>query len=65
MQSALGRLSIEHREVIELTFMEGKTYREIAEIARCPENTVKTRMFHAKKKLTPLLASMLDDGALQ
>ena len=65
LQSALGRLSIEHREVIELTFMEGKTYREIAEIARCPENTVKTRMFHAKKKLTPLLASMLDDGALQ
>ena len=65
LQSALERLSMEHREVIELTFMEGKTYREIAEIARCPENTVKTRMFHAKKKLTPLLASMLDDGALQ
>jgi RNA polymerase sigma-70 factor (ECF subfamily) len=65
LQLALERLSVEHREVIELTFMEGKTYREIAAIARCPENTVKTRMFHAKKKLTPLLAAMLEDGALQ
>src|SRR5580658_5137653 len=40
LQAAVDRLSAEHREVIELTFVEGKSYREIAEIAHCPENTI-------------------------
>ena len=26
-------------------------YQDIARILNCPENTVKTRMFHARKKL--------------
>jgi RNA polymerase sigma-70 factor (ECF subfamily) len=47
----LGNLSAEHRDVIELTYFNGCTYQEIAEIVQCPENTVKTRMFHAKKLL--------------
>lgn len=62
LQAALNRLSSEHREVIELTFVEGLTYREIAAIANCPENTIKTRMYHAKRKLAPLLGPLLDDG---
>ena len=62
LQAALAQLSPEHREGIELTFVEGVSYREIAEIAHCPENTVKTRMFYAKKKLAPLLAALLADG---
>jgi len=65
LQAALARLSAEHREVIELTFVEGKSYKEIAAIAHCPENTIKTRMFHAKRKLAPLLDAVLDDGAPQ
>ena len=55
--SALRRLSGEHRQVVELTFYQGCSYDEIAEIAGCPVNTVKTRMFHAKKKLQDVLAS--------
>jgi len=62
LQAALDRLSAEHREVIELAFVEGLNYREIAAIAKCPENTVKTRMFHAKKKLEPLLLRLLGEG---
>jgi RNA polymerase sigma-70 factor, ECF subfamily len=62
LQAALDRLSTEQREVIELAFVEGLNYRQIAAIAKCPENTVKTRMFHAKKKLEPLLARLLDEG---
>ena len=65
LRAALDRLSPEHREVIELTFMEELSYKEIAAIAQCPENTVKTRMFHAKKKLEPLLARLLAAGGLQ
>ena len=55
LKSALGKLSIDHRDVIELTFFHGCTYQEIAEIVGCPENTVKTRMFHARKQLQGLL----------
>jgi RNA polymerase sigma-70 factor (ECF subfamily) len=31
-------------------------YREIAEIMRCPVDTVKTRMFHARRKLKRVIA---------
>jgi RNA polymerase sigma-70 factor (ECF subfamily) len=51
MEAALGRLSREHREVIELTFYHEFSYEEIAQIVKCPVGTVKTRMFHAKQKL--------------
>lgn len=55
MQLALAQLSPEHREVVELTFYEGLSYPEIAEIVHCPVNTVKTRMFYAKKKIQEFL----------
>ncbi|MEJ2089332.1 MAG: sigma-70 family RNA polymerase sigma factor [Gammaproteobacteria bacterium] len=55
IRAALAELSAEHRDVIELTFFHGCTYHEIAEIVGCPENTVKTRMYHAKRQLQSLL----------
>ena len=55
IRSALGKLSAEHRAVVELTFYDGYSYEEIAGIVDCPVNTVKTRMFHAKKKLHDFL----------
>lgn len=58
LRSGMEQLSPEHREVLELTFFHGCSYREIAEIAQCPENTVKTRMFHAKRRLRPLLEQL-------
>ena len=58
LKEAINHLSTEHREVVELTFFQGLNYKEIAQIAQCPENTVKTRMFHARKKLKPILESM-------
>ncbi len=51
LRKALRSLSIEHRDVVELTFYQGLSYPEIAKVVGCPENTVKTRMFHAKRKL--------------
>ena len=56
MAWALDQLSPDHRAVIELTFGEERSYPEIAQILDCPLNTVKTRMFHARKKLAQLLA---------
>ena len=53
---AMSALSAEQRAVIELTYYEGYAYREIADILGCPIDTVKTRMFHARRKLKALLA---------
>ena len=57
LTAALGKLSTDHRDVVELTFFHGLSYQEIAEVVGCPENTVKTRMFHARKQLKGLLAA--------
>lgn len=62
LASALGRalatLPPEQRSAVELTFFHGFSYREIAEIAECPVGTVKTRMFHARRKLRELLPGL-------
>jgi RNA polymerase sigma-70 factor (ECF subfamily) len=52
---ALDRLSSDQRLVVELTFFAGYSYQEIARIADCPVNTVKTRMFHARHRLRDIL----------
>lgn len=54
IKRALECLSPEHREVIELTFYSGLSYQQIAEIMKCPVNTVKTRMFYARQHLQKL-----------
>ncbi len=61
LRRALDRLSPEQRLVVELTFFVGCSYQQIAEIAGCPVNTVKTRMFHARHKLRDILTSL--DGS--
>jgi len=53
---AMEQLSDDHREVVFLTFYEGLSYGEIASILDIPTGTVKSRMFHAKKKLGEALA---------
>jgi len=55
IRAALTHLSPDHRQVVELTYFSGFSYREIADIASCPVNTVKTRMFHARRRLKVLL----------
>ena len=57
IKAALARLSEDHREVMELTFFEGFSYPEIARLLDCPVNTVKTRMFYARKQLRALLGT--------
>lgn len=55
VRAGLAELSADHRQVIELTYFCGFSYAEIAEIADCPVNTVKTRMFHARRRLRHVL----------
>jgi RNA polymerase sigma-70 factor, ECF subfamily len=61
LDQGLTRLSPEHRAVVELTYFYGCSYEEIAVIAGCPVNTVKTRMFHARAKLRKVLPQIGND----
>ena len=47
----MDKLSSEHRECVHLVFYEGMSLGEVAQVQDCPENTVKTRLFHARQKL--------------
>jgi RNA polymerase sigma-70 factor (ECF subfamily) len=55
LRKCLSSLSQEHREVIDLVYYHEKSVEEVAEIVGIPENTVKTRLFYARKKLADLL----------
>jgi RNA polymerase sigma-70 factor, ECF subfamily len=43
--------------VIDLVYYHEKSVEEVAEIVGIPENTAKTRMFYARKRLAKLLKS--------
>jgi RNA polymerase sigma-70 factor (ECF subfamily) len=57
LDAALASLSAEHRAVLELTYVEGFSQKEIAEIVDVPVATVKTRAFYAKQRLREALAT--------
>jgi len=53
--TALGKLSEQHRAVLLLREVDGLSYKEIAEVLECPEGTVMSRLFHARKQMQELL----------
>jgi RNA polymerase sigma-70 factor, ECF subfamily len=55
VHEALARLSVPHREVLTLFFLEQMSVDEIASIVAAPTGTVKSRLFHAKRALRLLL----------
>jgi RNA polymerase sigma factor (sigma-70 family) len=59
--AAMNELSPDHRAVVDLTYFHGMGYREIAEIMSCPVDTVKTRMFHARRRLKEAMPGGLPD----
>jgi RNA polymerase sigma-70 factor (ECF subfamily) len=59
LQKSLTELSPLHRQVIDLVYYHEKSIAEVAEIVDASRNTVKTRMFYARKQLARLLA---DEG---
>jgi RNA polymerase sigma-70 factor (ECF subfamily) len=64
VRDCLSRLSRAHREVIDLVYYHEKSVQEAAAILGVPGNTVKTRMFYARKNLSELLAARGVVGAL-
>jgi RNA polymerase sigma-70 factor (ECF subfamily) len=57
--ACMERLSPEHRECVHLVFFGELALAEVAAVQGCPENTVKTRLFHAKRQLRRCLERRL------
>lgn len=60
LSAVIARLSEEHRTVIDLVYYQEMSVGEVADVLGIPANTVKTRMFHARKKL----AGMMGDAGI-
>jgi len=58
LQEAMSALSVDHRAVVELCYFQDMSHAEIAEIVGCPPETVKTRMFYARRRLRGLLEDL-------
>ena len=58
--SALDQLPIDQRAVFVLCEAEQRTSVEVAAIVDAPEGTVRTRLFHAKRKLREILEDYRD-----
>jgi RNA polymerase sigma-70 factor, ECF subfamily len=54
LRRCLGKLSADHRQIVDLVYYHEKSVDEAAQILAIPENTVKTRLFHARKRLSVL-----------
>jgi RNA polymerase sigma-70 factor (ECF subfamily) len=55
--NCLTKLSPTHREIIDLVYYHERSIDEVAEIIGVPRNTVKTRMFYARKRIAALMAA--------
>jgi RNA polymerase sigma-70 factor (ECF subfamily) len=59
LSSAISKLAPDHRTVIDLSYFHEMDYREISQIMACPINTVKSRMFYARRQLRRILTGDL------
>jgi RNA polymerase sigma-70 factor (ECF subfamily) len=63
LRDCINALSRDHREIVDLVYYFEKSIEEVAALVGIPENTVKTRLFHARKRLSEMAASRgLDRG---
>lgn len=54
IERVLDRLSVAHREVLVLCYLEERSVLEAAELLGVPPGTVKSRLFHARNKFQTL-----------
>jgi len=65
LRKCMSHLSRTHREIITLAYYQDKSVGELAEILGVPPNTVKTRMFNARKRMSKLLQEVGVDRTYQ
>ena len=64
VRKCLMALSPQHREVIDLVYYHAKSIEDVARVVGIPVNTVKTRMFYARKRMANLLRDAGEDRIL-
>lgn len=62
VRQGLDTLPPAQRLAMELVFYLGLSYDEVAAVTDCPVNTVKTRMFHARRKLREQLTGSANEA---
>jgi RNA polymerase sigma-70 factor (ECF subfamily) len=55
VRHAIAKLSLPHRTVVVLFYLENLSLKEIAEVLEIPEGTVKSRLHYARESLKGLL----------
>ena len=55
IEAAMGELPARYREILDLRYLEGLAYQEIAEILDLPMGTVKTHIHRARRQLADVL----------
>lgn len=60
VRECMDKLSDEHRECLHLVFYEDMSIAEVAGVQNIPENTVKTRLFHARQKIKNCLRKLME-----
>lgn len=51
----LGQISLHHKEVLTLFFLQDLSVEEVAEVLQIPSGTVKSRLYHARRALKTIL----------
>ena len=57
VRHCIEELPSAQRDAVHLAFFEDLSYADIARVMECPEGTVKTRVYHAKRALKDCLAN--------
>jgi RNA polymerase sigma-70 factor, ECF subfamily len=60
VRRCMDKLSDEHRDCLHLVFYEGCALGEVAALQGVPENTVKTRLFHARQRIRNCLRLLVE-----
>jgi RNA polymerase sigma-70 factor (ECF subfamily) len=55
LREALDELDVERRQLLLLVYVQGLPQQEVAEVLGIPLGTVKSRLFHARRKLRALM----------
>jgi RNA polymerase sigma-70 factor (ECF subfamily) len=65
VRDALATLPVAQRQALILRYLADLSVRDTATAMRCPENTVKTRLFHARQKIKNCLKMLVErDGEM-
>ena len=61
IRSAIKNLSVDHKSILSLFYLEGLTIREISSIMNIAPGTIKSRLFYARESLKTILKNKKDE----